>query len=95
VGLAGPITEPLRGDQCGALGGGPVVPVPPPVKERDKDPGDLPGVAIEAGAGSVRDDCDQYTMLGLQPGQRLVGVDQADRLCAGLRQVQGQRSRAE
>src|ERR1700733_9763908 len=47
LGLTSGVAEADRGGQGGALDGGPVVPVPSPVKEVRHGPGKLPGAGVE------------------------------------------------
>ena len=60
AGLGGPVVQPSRGVQGGVLGGGPVVPVAPPVEEDEQCQGQLAGVAVEPGAGGLVDGCEQH-----------------------------------
>ena len=89
MGLRGRVGQPPRGGQRGLLGGGPVVPVPPPVEEVVEGPGQLPGVGVEAGGGGVVDGGEQHRVLGGEPGQRLLVVGELLRGDPGLGRRRG------
>src|SRR5262249_11421087 len=71
VSLCRLVGQPPGGGHCGALDGGVVVPVPPPVEEGPQGPGQLPGVGVEAGGGGVVDGGQQHGTLRGEPGHGL------------------------
>ena len=68
------VTQPLRRRQRQLLDRRQLVPVPSPVEEHCRCPGELPGACVEPAGCGQPDQAEQYLELGLEPVQRLLAA---------------------